>query len=74
MPGGRSSTVYLWELAWILPSIALPISMLTALAVTALGAGITIVGDLGRVDSTRSPSTRSSRSPASPRSRRGSTR
>lgn len=53
MATGRSSTVYLWELAWILPSIALPISMLTALAVTALGAGITIVGDRGRVDSTK---------------------
>src|SRR4029453_9413174 len=53
MPARRSSTVYLWELAWILPSIALPISMLTALAVTALGAGITLVGDHGRIDSTK---------------------
>jgi len=53
MPTRRMSTVYLWELAWILPSIALPISMLTALAVTALGAGITLVGDRGRIDSTK---------------------
>src|SRR5215470_801449 len=48
MPPRRSSTVYLWELAWILPSIALPIAMLTALA-----AGITLVGDRGRIDSTK---------------------
>ena len=53
MPPRRSSTVYLWELAWILPSIALPISMLTALAVTALNAGITLVNDRGRIDSTK---------------------
>jgi hypothetical protein len=53
MAARRSSTVYLWELAWILPSIALPVSMLTALAVTALGAGITVVGDRGRIDSTK---------------------
>ena len=53
MPTRRTSTVYLWELAWILPSIALPVSMLTALAVTALGAGITLVGDRGRIDSTK---------------------
>src|SRR6266850_1701323 len=30
MAARRPSTVYLWELAWILPSIALPVSMLTA--------------------------------------------
>ena len=53
MAARRSSTVYLWEFAWILPSIALPVSMLTALAVTALGAGITVVGDRGRIDSTK---------------------
>lgn len=46
----RPSTVYLWELAWILPSIALPVGMLAALAVTAFGAGINVAGDRGRID------------------------
>ena len=50
MPRGRGSTVYIWELAWILPSIALPVGMLAALAVTAFGAGINVVGDRGRID------------------------
>ena len=43
----RRSTLYLWELAWILPSIALPVGMLAALAVTAFGAGINVAGDRG---------------------------
>ena len=34
------TTVYLYELAWILPSTAIPIGMLAALTVTAFGAGI----------------------------------
>jgi cytochrome c oxidase subunit 2 len=46
----RSTTLYLWELAWILPSIALPVGMLAALAVTAFGAGINVTGDRGRID------------------------
>ena len=49
----RRSTLYLWELAWILPSIALPVGMLAALAVTAFGAGINVAGDRGRIDSTK---------------------
>jgi len=49
MATGRPSTVYLWELAWILPSIALPVGMLAALAVTAFGAGITVAGARGRI-------------------------
>ena len=49
----RRSTVYLWELAWILPSIALPVGMLAALAVTAFGAGINVAGDRGRVEPTK---------------------
>jgi cytochrome c oxidase subunit 2 len=53
MATGRPSTVYLWELAWILPSIALPVGMLAALAVTAFGAGINVAGDQGRVDPTK---------------------
>ena len=53
MATGRASTVYLWELAWILPSIALPVGMLAALAVTAFGAGINVAGDRGRIDPTK---------------------
>src|SRR4029450_8775861 len=49
----RPSTRYLWGLPWRLPSIALPVGMLAALAVTAFGAGINVAGDLGRVDPTK---------------------
>jgi cytochrome c oxidase subunit 2 len=45
----RATTVYLYELAWILPSIALPVGMLAALAVTAFGAGIHLPTHEGRV-------------------------
>jgi cytochrome c oxidase subunit 2 len=51
--GKRSTTVYLYELAWILPSIAIPIGMLAALAVTALGAGIHLPGRDARIDPTQ---------------------
>ena len=44
------TTIYLYELAWILPSIALPIGMLVALVVTAFGAGVHLPSDAGRVD------------------------
>jgi cytochrome c oxidase subunit 2 len=44
------TTIYLYELAWILPSIAIPVGMLVALAVTAFGAGIHLPGVGGRVD------------------------
>lgn len=47
------TTIYLYELAWILPSIALPVGMLVALAVTAFGAGIHLPSDAGRVDPRR---------------------
>jgi cytochrome c oxidase subunit 2 len=50
MAAGRPTTVHLWELAWILPSLALPVGMLAALAVTALGAGIRLPGDEARID------------------------
>ncbi len=40
----------LYELAWILPSIALPFGMLVALTVTAFGAGIHIPSKESRVD------------------------
>lgn len=46
----RGTTVYLYELAWILPSIAIPVGMLSALLVTAFGAGIHLPGDAGRID------------------------
>jgi cytochrome c oxidase subunit 2 len=42
--------VYLYELAWILPSIAIPVGMLSALLVTAFGAGIHVPSNAGRVD------------------------
>jgi cytochrome c oxidase subunit II len=47
------TTVYLYELAWILPSIAIPIGMLAALTVTAFGAGIHLPSMAGRVTPTR---------------------
>src|SRR4029078_13729191 len=47
------TTVYLYELAWILPSIAIPVGMLAALTVTAFGAGIHLPSVAGRVSPTR---------------------
>jgi cytochrome c oxidase subunit 2 len=44
------ATIYLYELAWILPSIAIPVGMLVALTVTAFGVGIHLPGVAGRVD------------------------
>ena len=49
----RGTTVYLYELAWILPSFAIPVGMLVALVVTAFGAGIHLPGDEGRIDPTK---------------------
>jgi len=49
----RGATVYLYELAWILPSIAIPVGMLAALLVTAFGAGIHVPSIAGRIDPTR---------------------
>ncbi|HEY7677599.1 MAG TPA: cytochrome c oxidase subunit II [Candidatus Methylomirabilis sp.] len=49
----RPSTVYLYELAWILPSVAIPVGMLVALLVTSFGAGIHLPGDHGRVEPTK---------------------
>jgi cytochrome c oxidase subunit II len=46
-------TVYLYELAWILPSIAIPVGMLAALIVTAFGAGIHLPTHEGRVEATK---------------------
>jgi cytochrome c oxidase subunit 2 len=49
----RGYTIYLYELAWILPSVAIPVGMLVALMVTAFGAGIHVPGDAGRLDPTK---------------------
>ncbi|MBI4735131.1 MAG: cytochrome c oxidase subunit II [candidate division NC10 bacterium] len=49
----RNSTVYLYELAWMLPGIAISVGMLVALLVSAFGAGIHLPGDEGRVDPTK---------------------
>jgi cytochrome c oxidase subunit 2 len=49
----QGTTVYLYELAWILPSVAIPVGMLAALIVTAFGAHIHLPGREGRVDPTR---------------------
>ena len=49
----QGTTIYLYELAWIRPSIALPVGMLVALTVTAFGAGIHLPSDAGRVDPVR---------------------
>ena len=46
----RNTTVYLYELAWILPSIAIPVGMLSALLVTSFGAGIHVPSVAGRVN------------------------
>jgi cytochrome c oxidase subunit 2 len=49
----RGTTVYLYELAWILPSFAIPVGMLVALVVTAFGAGVHLPSDAGRIDPRR---------------------
>ena len=49
----RGTTIYLYELAWILPSVAIPVGMLVALIVTAFGAGIHVPSDEGRIDPTK---------------------
>jgi cytochrome c oxidase subunit 2 len=49
----QGTTVYLYELAWILPSIAIPVGMLVALVVTAFGVGVHLPGDSGRLDPTK---------------------
>jgi len=49
----RGTTIYLYELAWILPSFAIPVGMLVALVVTAFGAGVHLPGVEGRIDPRR---------------------
>jgi cytochrome c oxidase subunit 2 len=48
----NKSTLYLYELAWMLPSVALPVGMLAALLVTAFGAHIHLPGNTGQLDPT----------------------
>jgi hypothetical protein len=43
----RHATLYLYELAWMLPSVAIPVGMLAALAVTAFGVHIGLPGEVG---------------------------
>ena len=49
----HDTTLYLYELAWMLPSVAIPVGMLAALLVTAFGAHLGLPGAAGRVDVTR---------------------
>lgn len=46
------NTIYIYELAWILPSIAIPVGMLVALVVFTFGTGVHLPGDEGRVKPT----------------------
>src|SRR3990172_5782147 len=48
----RGTTIYLYELFWILPSIAIPVGMLVALVVFAFGTGVHLPGHEGRVEPT----------------------
>jgi cytochrome c oxidase subunit II len=41
---------YLFELAWILPSVAIPIAILVAVVLTAFAVGIRVPGIAGRID------------------------
>jgi cytochrome c oxidase subunit 2 len=41
---------YLFEVAWILPSVAIPISFLVAIVLTAFAVGIQVPGVGGRID------------------------
>lgn len=49
----HNTTLYLYELAWMLPSVALPVGMLAALLVTAFGAHIGVPGAAGTVNATQ---------------------
>jgi cytochrome c oxidase subunit II len=50
---GNKYLSYLFEIAWILPSIAIPIAMLVAIALTAFAMGVRVPGVAGRVDPTK---------------------
>ncbi|MEN9938571.1 MAG: hypothetical protein RLZZ387_5150 [Chloroflexota bacterium] len=46
----NKQAAYLFEIAWILPSIAVPIALLVAIVLTAFAVGIAVPGDAGRID------------------------
>jgi cytochrome c oxidase subunit 2 len=46
----NKQAAYLFEIAWILPSIAIPIAFLVAIVLTAFAVGITVPGPAGRID------------------------
>lgn len=46
----NKQAAYLFEIAWILPSIAIPIAFLVAIVLTAFAVGIAVPGAAGRVD------------------------
>ncbi len=50
MMRGNKYTAYLFEIAWILPSVAIPISFLVAIVLTAFAVGIAVPGVGGRID------------------------
>jgi cytochrome c oxidase subunit 2 len=41
---------YLFEVAWILPSVAIPVALFIAVVITAFAVGIRVPTDVGRVD------------------------
>ena len=43
---------YLFEIAWILPSVAVPIAFLVAIVITAFAVGIAVPGNAGRTGDT----------------------
>lgn len=47
---GNKYMSYLFEIAWILPSVAIPISFLVAIVLTAFAVGIAVPGVGGRID------------------------
>ncbi len=47
---GNKYMSYLFEIAWILPSVAIPISFMVAIVLTAFAVGIAVPGVGGRVD------------------------
>jgi cytochrome c oxidase subunit 2 len=53
MDRGNRLSIYLYEFAWILPSIAIPVAMLVAIALSAFAVGINVQGVYGRIDPTR---------------------
>ena len=50
MMKGNKYAAYLFEVAWILPSVAIPISFLVAIVLTAFVVGIGVPGIGGRID------------------------